>query len=125
MQELWRSVTKDKKCDARKIFEFPEEKSTHIVAIKHFETHLCSPIKPKGKRDIKEVIASNPNKTSNAKRDILYTMIYEGASFEDIEDKASQLMDGEILNKIKATGNQPEFDQVIHVRERYKKMRIF
>ena len=32
---------------------------------------LCSPIKPKGKRDIKEIIASNPNKASKAKRDII------------------------------------------------------
>ena len=41
------------KCNARKVFEFPEEKSTHIVTIKHFGTHLCFPVKPKGKRDIK------------------------------------------------------------------------
>ena len=36
------------KCDARKIFEFPEEKSIRVVTIKHFGTHLCPPIKPKG-----------------------------------------------------------------------------
>ena len=113
------------KCDARKIFEFPEEKSVHVVTIKHFGIHLCSPIKPKGKRDIKEIIASNPNKASKAKRDILYTMICEGANFEDIEDKASQLMDRKILNKIKASDNQLEFVQLINVRERYKKMTNF
>ena len=113
------------KCDARKIFEFPEEKSIHVVTIKHFGIHLCSPIKPKGKRDIKQIIASNPNKASKAKRDILYTMICEGANFEDIEDRASQLMDRKILNKIKASDNQPEFVQLINVRERYKKMTNF
>ena len=85
----------------------------------------CSPIKPKGKRDIKEIIASNPNKASKAKRDILYTMICEGANFEDIEDKASQLMDRKILNKIIASENQPEFVQLINVCERYKKMTNF
>ena len=106
------------KCDARKIFEFPEEKSIHIVTIKYFGTHLCSPIKPKGKRDIKEIIASNLNKASKAKRDILYTMICEGAKFEDIEGKASQLMDRKILNKIQASENPPEFAQLINVRER-------
>ena len=113
------------KCDARKIFEFPEQKSIHVVTIKHFGIHLCSPIKPKGKRDIKQIIASNPNKASNAKRDILYTMICEGANFEDIDDRASQLMDRKILNKIKASDNQPEFVQLINVRERYKKMTNF
>ena len=82
---------------------------------------MCSPIKPKGKRDIKEIIASNPNKVSKAKRDILYTMICEGANFEDIEDRASKLMDRKILNKIKASDNQPEFAQLINVRERYIK----
>ena len=82
---------------------------------------MCSPIKPKGKRDIKEIIASNPNKVSKAKRDILYTMICEGANFEDIEDRASQLMDRKILNKTKASDNQPEFVQLINVREKYKK----
>ena len=105
------------KCDARKIFEFPEEKSIHVVTIKHFGIHLYSPIKPNGKRDIKEIIASNPNKASKAKR----AMICEGANFEDIEDRASQLMDRKILNKIKASDNQPEFVQLINVRERYKK----
>ena len=109
------------KCDAMKIFEFPEEKLIHVVTIKHFGIHLCAPIKPKGKRDIKEIIASNPNKASKAKRDILYTMICKGANFEDIEDRASQLMDRKILNKIKASDNQPEFVQLINVRERYKK----
>ena len=57
-----------------------------------------------------------------AKRDILYTMICEGAKFEDIEGKTSQLMHRKILNKIKALDNQPEFVQLINVRERYKKM---
>ena len=65
----------------------------HVVTIKHFGTHLCCPIKPKGKRDTKEIIASNPNKASKAKRDIIYTMICEGANFEDIEEKTSQLLD--------------------------------
>ena len=109
------------KCDAMKIFEFPEEKLIHVVTIKQFGIHLCAPIKPKGKRDIKEIIASNPNKVSKAKRDILYTMICEGANFEDIEDRASKLMDRKILNKIKASDNQPEFAQLINVRERYIK----
>ena len=27
--------------NTRKVFEFPEEKSTHMVTIKHFGTHLC------------------------------------------------------------------------------------
>ena len=83
---------------------------------------MCSPIKPKGKRDIKEIIASSPNKASKVKRDILYTMICEGANFQDIEEKASQLMDRKILNKIKASDSQPEFVQLINVRERYKKI---
>ena len=111
-------------CDARKI-EFPGEKSIQIATIKHFGTHLCSPIKPKGKRDIKEIIAYNPNKASKAKYNILYTMICEGANSEDIEDKASQFMDCKILNKIKASDNQPEFVQLINVHERYKKMTNF
>ena len=72
---------------------------------------MRSPIKPKWKRDIKEITASNPNRASKVKRDIIYTMICEGANFEDIEEKASQLMDRKILNKIKASGNQPEFFQ--------------
>ena len=75
---------------------------------------MYSPIKPNGKRDIKEIIASNPNKASKAKR----AMICEGANFEDIEDRASQLMDRKILNKIKALDNQPEFVQLINVCER-------
>ena len=107
------------KCNARKIFEFPEEKSIHVFTLKHFGIHLHSPIKPKGRRDIKEIIASNPNKASKAKRDILYTVLCEGANFEDVEDKASQLMDCKILNKIKASDNQPEFVQLINVRQRY------
>ena len=109
------------KCDTRKIFQFPEEKSIHVVNIKQFGTHLCSSIKPKGKRDIKEIIASTPNKASKAKRNILYTMICEGANFEDIEEKASQLMGRKILNKIKTSDNHPEFVQLINVRERHKK----
>ena len=113
------------KCGARKIYQFPEEKSIHIVTIKYFGTHLCSPIKRKGKRDIKEIIVSNPNKASKTKPDILYTMICEGAKFEDIEEKAAQLMDRKILNKIKAPDNQPEFVQLTNVRERYKKMTNF
>ena len=48
------------KCDARKILTFPEEKSIQILTIKNSGSHLCSPIKPKGKRDIKEITASNP-----------------------------------------------------------------
>ena len=52
-------------------------------------------------------------------------MICEGANFEDIEDKASQLMERKILNKIKASDNQPEFVPLINVRERYKIMTNF
>ena len=78
---------------------------------------MCSPIKPKGKRDIKEIIASNFNKASKAKRGNLYTMICQRANFEDIEERASQLIDRKILNKIKASNNQPEFVQLINVRE--------
>ena len=115
------SLCERRKCYARKISEFPEEKSIHIVTIKHFGTHLCSSIKPKWKRDVKEIIASNPNKASKTKRDILYTMICEGVKFEYIEDKASQLMERKILNKIKASDNQQEFVQLVNVRERYKK----
>ena len=70
-----------------------KKQAIHVVTIKHFGTHLCCPIKPKGKRDTKEIIASNPNKASKAKRDIIYTMICEGANFEDIEEKTSQLLD--------------------------------
>ena len=51
-----------------------------------------------------------------AKRDILYTMICDGAK---------QLMDRKILNKIKASDNQPEFVQLTNARERYKKMTNF
>ena len=96
-------------------------KSIHVVTIKHFGTHVCSPIKPKGKRDIKEIIASTPNKASKAKRNILYTMICEGANFKDIEDKALQFMGRKILNRIKTSDNHPEFVQLINVRKRYKK----
>ena len=78
---------------------------------------MCFPIKRKGKRDIKEIIASNFNKASKAKRDNLYTMICQSANFEDIEERASQLIDRKILNKIKASDNQPEFVQLINVRE--------
>ena len=46
-------------------------------------------------------------------------MICEDANFEDIEGKALQLMDRKILNKIKASDNQPKFVQLINVRERY------
>ena len=100
---------------------FLEEKAIHVVTMKHFETHLCSPIQPKGERDIKEIIAFNPNKASKAKSNTLYTMICEDAHFEDTKDKAWQLMGRKILNEIKASDNQPEFTQLINVRERYKK----
>ena len=96
-----RNLCERQKYDSRKIFEFPERKSIHIVTIKNFGTQLGSPIKPKGKRDIKEIITSNPNKVFKVKRDILYTMICEGEKFKGIEEKASQLMDRKILNKIK------------------------
>ena len=52
-------------------------------------------------------------------------MICEGVKFEDIEEKASHLMDRKILNKIKASDNQQEFVQLVNVRERYKKMTNF
>ena len=68
--------------------------------MKHFETHLCSSIQPKGERDIKEIIAFNPNKTSKAKSNILYTMICEDAHFKDTEGKAFQYMVRKILKKI-------------------------
>ena len=51
-------------------------------------------------------------------------MIYKGTNFEDIEDKASQLMDRKILDKIKAANNQLEFVQLINVHERYKQIQI-
>ena len=44
-------------------------------------------------------------------------MICQSANFEDIEERASQLIDRKILNKIKASDNQPEFVQLINVRE--------
>ena len=58
---------------------------------------------------------------SQAEGDILYTMIFEGANFEDIENKAAQCMDRKILNKVKTADNQPEFVQLLNVRDRYKK----
>ena len=51
-------------------------------------------------------------------------MICEGVYFGYIEDKASQVMDRKILNKIKGADNQPEFVQLINVRESYKKWQI-
>ena len=76
----------------------------------------------RGKEISKKLIPiRNLNKASKAKRDILYTMICEGTNFQDIEGKASQLMARKILNKTKASENQPEFVQLNNVRERYKK----
>ena len=110
---IWKScgnLCERQKCDARKIFDFPEEKSTHIVTIKYFGIHLYSPIKPKGKIDIKEIIASIPNKA--LRLNVIFrfdTLICEDTNFEDIEDKAAQLMERKILNKMKASDNQPKF----------------
>ena len=119
------NLCESRKCNARKKFEFLKEKSTHIVTTKHFGTDLRSPIKPKGKRDIKEVIASNSNKVSMAERDILYTMIHESENFEDIDDKASQHTNCKILNKIKAADNQPEFALLTMSVKKKKKMTNF
>ena len=88
--------------------------------MKHFGTHLCFPIKPKEGIDIKEIATSSHNKTSKAKRDILYNMIDEGANFKILKTKHCNLWT-KILNKIKAADNQPEFVQLINIRERYKK----
>ena len=86
----------------------------------HFGTHLCFPIKPKEGIDIKEIATSSHNKTSKAKRDILYNMIDEGANFKILKTKHYNLWT-KIFNKIKAADNQPEFVQLINIRERYKK----
>ena len=72
-------------------FEFLEEKLTHLVTMTHFGTHLCFPIKPKEGIDIKEIATSSHNKTSKAKRDILYNMIDEGANFKILKTKHCNL----------------------------------
>lgn len=74
-----------------KYFSF-QKKNKQIITIINFGSNLYSPIKPKGKRDIKDITMSNPNKMSKAKHDVIFTIIYEDANFEDTEDKASQLM---------------------------------
>ena len=71
---------------------------------------MYSPIKPKGKIDIKEIIASIPNKALRLNVTFRFdTLICEDTNFEDIEDKAAQLMERKILNKMKASDNQPKF----------------
>ena len=77
------------------------------MTIKHFGTHLYSPIKPKGKRNIKYIIAPNPIKKSQAKGHIFSTIIFKDGSFEDIENKAWQFIERKIMNQNKSRRQSP------------------
>ena len=80
-------------CEARKIWEFPGQWGEKIITVKHYGTHSCSPIKQIKSDEILRELSATSNKAANARRNILFSMIKEGADYESVADKASKLMD--------------------------------
>ena len=106
--------------EASETWEFSEDSDT--VIIKHYGFHPCSPIKPKQERELTKKIVGNPQKSSAFHRDILPSLVYEGADFEVIEDKAEQLLDRTYLNKLPDNKTRPnEFTKLIQLKQRYDK----
>ena len=56
-------------CEARKIWESPEDSDT--VIIKQYGLHSCSLIKPQWERELTKEIVGNPQKSSAVCRNIL------------------------------------------------------
>ena len=63
--------------------------------------HSCSPLKPKGENQIAKEIKSSNLKPCFVKRNILSSLVKEGAEMNVTEDKASKLLNRTVLNKIK------------------------
>ena len=89
--------------------------------MKHYGTHSCSPIKQIKADEILREISANPNKAAKARRDILFSMIKEGADYESVADKASKLMDRSALNRAKLVKNGLEVSDLLNLREKYSK----
>ena len=71
--------------------------------------HSCSPLKPKGENQIAEEIKSSNLKPCFVKRNILSSLVKEGAEMNVTEDKASKLLNRTVLNKIKKNSTKTEF----------------
>ena len=94
-------TTERGKCDSPKISEFLTDKEGDIATVKHYGTHSCSPLKTKPEKRLSKEINSTNTKACVMKRDLLSTLIKEGADFHQIEAKAAQFLNRPLLNKIK------------------------
>ena len=89
------------KCSSRKIWEFPNDSESTSVVIKHYGMHSCSPFKPKGETQFAKEIKSSNLKACFVKRNILLSLVKEGAEMNFIEDKASKLLNRTVLKSKK------------------------
>ena len=114
------TLTSRSLCEARKIWEFPEDSDT--VIIKHYRLHSCSPIKPKWERELTKEIVGSPQKSSAVRRNILSSLVREDDDLEVIEDNAEQLLDRTHLNKLRNNKTGPnEFTKLIELKQKYDK----
>ena len=106
--------------EVRQIWEFTEDSG--IVIIKHYGLHSRSPIKPKRERELIKEIIGNSRKSSALRRNILLSLVREGADLEIIEDNAQQLLDRTHLNKLQNDKTGPnEFITLIKRKRKYDK----
>ena len=83
--------------------------------------HSCSPLKPKGENQIAKEIKSSNLKPCFVKRNILSSLVKEGAEMNVTEDKASKLLNRTVLNKIKKNSTKTEFSKLLELKDKYQK----
>ena len=109
-------------CAARKFWEFPQDLDK--VIINHFGEHSCSLVKRKIEGEVTELIQGTI-RASTVKRNILSSMLKDGAELDDIENKAEQLLDRRALNKIRIQGKgESEFSKLVNLKDK-KNYRFF
>ena len=83
--------------------------------------HSCSPLKPKGEKQIAKEIKSSNLKPCFVKRNILSSLVKEGAEMNAIEDKVSKLLNRTVLNKIKKNSIKIDFSKLLELKDKYQK----
>ena len=82
--------------------------------------HSFSPIKANWGRKLTKEVVRKSQKSSAVRRNILSSLVREGADLEVIEYKTQQLLDRTCLNKLRNNKTGPnEFTKLIELKQKY------
>ena len=107
------------------IWEFPNDSESTSVVTKHYGMHSCSPLKPKRETQFAKEIKSSNLKACFVKRNILSSLVKEGAEMNVIEGNASKLLNRTVLNKIKKDSKNTDFSKLLELKDKYQKNDTF